>query len=176
LYCTSEKGDLNSIILKPVSEQRNGLSKTLKISDIVKNQVDGWLSCSAPACYGSSLGSNSNSDISQTYKMADISKRVANTLKKFTEKNVKNRFLVFAEDGKYTTWSNVLRQREKGSQEGRGGGGGGERFVLQEQEGGRHCRGRPRTREENNNDDSNRKSRYIQLTTCGWFKGTVARA
>jgi hypothetical protein len=68
-----------------------------------------------------------------------------------------------AEDGKYTTWSNVLRQREKGSQEGRGGGGGGERFVLQEQEGGRHCRGRPRTREENNNDDSNRKSRYINI-------------
>jgi hypothetical protein len=96
-FCTSEKGDLNSIILKPVSKQRNGLGKTLKISDIVKNQVDGWLSCSSLACYGSSLGSNSNSDIFQTYKMADISKRVANTLKKFTEKNFKNRFFVFAQ-------------------------------------------------------------------------------
>jgi hypothetical protein len=38
---------------------------------------DGRLSCSAPACYGSSLGSNP--DISQKYKMCDISKGVANT-------------------------------------------------------------------------------------------------
>jgi hypothetical protein len=34
---------------------------------------DGW-----PSCYGSSLGSNP--DISQKYKMGDISKKVANTL------------------------------------------------------------------------------------------------
>jgi hypothetical protein len=33
---------------------------------------------SAPACYGSSLGSNP--DIVQKYKMGDISKGVANTL------------------------------------------------------------------------------------------------
>jgi hypothetical protein len=33
---------------------------------------------SAPACYGSSLGSNA--DISQIYKMGDISQGVANTL------------------------------------------------------------------------------------------------
>jgi hypothetical protein len=32
----------------------------------------------APACYGSSLGSNQ--DISQNYKMGDISKGVANTI------------------------------------------------------------------------------------------------
>jgi hypothetical protein len=32
----------------------------------------------APTCYGSSLGSNP--DISQKYKMGDISKGVANTL------------------------------------------------------------------------------------------------
>jgi hypothetical protein len=34
---------------------------------------------SAPACYGSSLGSKSR-DISQKYKIDDISKGVANTL------------------------------------------------------------------------------------------------
>jgi hypothetical protein len=34
----------------------------------------------APACYGSSLGSNP--DIFQKYKMGDISKRVANKLAK----------------------------------------------------------------------------------------------
>jgi hypothetical protein len=42
---------------------------------------------SAPACYGSSLGSNP--DISQKYKMGDLSKGVANTLwyaKKYTNK------------------------------------------------------------------------------------------
>ncbi len=38
---------------------------------------DGWLRCSAPTCYGSSLGSNP--DISQKYKMRDISKGVGNT-------------------------------------------------------------------------------------------------
>jgi hypothetical protein len=34
--------------------------------------------CSAPACYGSCLGSNP--DIPQKYKMGDISKGVANAL------------------------------------------------------------------------------------------------
>ncbi len=43
---------------------------------------------SEPACYGNSLGSNP--DISQKYKMGDISKEVANTLypaKKIYKKN-----------------------------------------------------------------------------------------
>ncbi len=47
----------------------------------------GSLVGSAPACYGSSLGSNP--DISQKYKMGNISKGVANTLqpaKKYTNK------------------------------------------------------------------------------------------
>ncbi len=39
--------------------------------------VQSWYR-SAPACYGSSLGSNP--DISQKYKIGDISKGVANTL------------------------------------------------------------------------------------------------
>jgi hypothetical protein len=38
----------------------------------------GGLVNSAPACYGSSLGSKA--DISQKYKMGDINKGVANTL------------------------------------------------------------------------------------------------
>ncbi len=48
---------------------------------------DGWLTGHAPACCGSSLGSNP--DISQKYKMGDISKEVANTLwraKRYTKK------------------------------------------------------------------------------------------
>ena len=67
-----------------------------------------------------------------------------------------------AEDGKYTTWSNMLRQRERVLV-----GGGMDRFTLhqdheEEEAGGgaaRQTRGRARTREENNNEDSNRKSR-----------------
>jgi hypothetical protein len=50
-------------------------------------EMDGELG-SAPACYGSSLGSNP--DNSQEYKMGDISKGVANTLqpvKKYTKKD-----------------------------------------------------------------------------------------
>jgi hypothetical protein len=51
---------------------------------VAELECDGWLSWremgglvgSAPACYGSSLGS----DISPKYKMGDISKGVANTL------------------------------------------------------------------------------------------------
>ena len=39
---------------------------------------------SAPACYGSSLGSNP--DNSQKYKMGDISKGLANPPKKYTKK------------------------------------------------------------------------------------------
>jgi hypothetical protein len=41
--------------------------------------------CSAPACYGSSLGSNP--DIYQKYKIGDISKGVANALKP-AQKNI----------------------------------------------------------------------------------------
>jgi hypothetical protein len=51
----------------------------------VAKEGDGWLwreiagkVCIAPACYCSSLGSNP--DISQKYKMGDISKGVANIL------------------------------------------------------------------------------------------------
>jgi hypothetical protein len=45
-----------------------------------QNFIKKYLCCQlvAPACYGSSLGSNP--DISQKYKMGDISKGVANTL------------------------------------------------------------------------------------------------
>jgi hypothetical protein len=60
----------------------------------VATEGDEWLSREmggkvgrAPACYGSSLGSNL--DISQKYKMGDMSKGVANTLKhakKYTKK------------------------------------------------------------------------------------------
>jgi hypothetical protein len=39
---------------------------------------DGWLSWQRAYCYASSLGSNP--DVSQQYKMGDISERVANTL------------------------------------------------------------------------------------------------
>jgi hypothetical protein len=46
---------------------------------------------SAPACYGSSLGSNPDS--SQKYKMGDISKGLANTLKA-PENNIQKNFLV----------------------------------------------------------------------------------
>jgi hypothetical protein len=50
----------------------------------VAKKEDGWLSCremgdyvgSEPACYGNSLGS----DISQKYKMGDLSKGVANAI------------------------------------------------------------------------------------------------
>ncbi len=56
---------------------------------VTKLKGDGWLSGSVPAYYGSSLVSNP--DISQKYKMGDISKGVANTLwpsKKYTEKRI----------------------------------------------------------------------------------------
>jgi hypothetical protein len=46
--------------------------------NLVKMEMGGSVG-SAPACYGSSLGSNP--DISQKYKMGDISKGVANTKK-----------------------------------------------------------------------------------------------
>jgi hypothetical protein len=51
---------------------------------------DGWLSY-GDACYGSTLGSNP--DISQKYKMGDISKGVDNTLKP-AKKYKKNFFTV----------------------------------------------------------------------------------
>ncbi len=44
---------------------------------MAKREMGGYVD-SAPACYGSYLGSNP--DISQKYKMGDISKGVANTL------------------------------------------------------------------------------------------------
>jgi hypothetical protein len=50
----------------------------------VAKQGDGGYVGNAPACYGSSLGSNP--DISQKHKMGDIRKGVANTHS--TKKNV----------------------------------------------------------------------------------------
>jgi hypothetical protein len=55
---------------------------------------DGWLRGTAPACYSSSLALNL--DISQKYKMGDISKGVANTgsgshAKKYAKKQAKTK-------------------------------------------------------------------------------------
>jgi hypothetical protein len=47
---------------------------------------------SAPACYGSSLGSNP--DMSQKYKMCDISKGLANTLKPTKKVGIQKKLII----------------------------------------------------------------------------------
>jgi hypothetical protein len=54
------------------------LVKKVLISNLVIMVGMGGQVGSAPACYGSSVGSNP--DISQKHKMGDVSKGVANTL------------------------------------------------------------------------------------------------
>jgi hypothetical protein len=73
-----EKGTENAAELYLLSCFKGTLTILVYINRCKSQLGEGWLSGSAPACYGRSLGSNP--DISQKYKMGDISKGVANTL------------------------------------------------------------------------------------------------